>query len=667
MRGVQNEQFTFDYDARGELVKVSKPGGIVERRTVDADGLLVTHSTKNDTPSGVEDRSTLAYFDSTAMTYDARGKLSSLKNKYMAKDTATYTYGGLGALRRNIFTANGFNILGNSFVASIDETYSTDALANVRSQTEVFSMSVGGGGGFLAGPGDSQSSSSSRSSTFAWNTGRQTSLGQVGGQTTFLYDSAGNTVLSTREIASGGSPVTYDDRVAYYNAAGVVRFSERKYHTRVPPGYGTLAWEESFLDRFIEEYRYDPLGRRILVWHKHDCLYAGNVFALACHNASIRRTVWHGDRELMEIQRPIENSLGGTLAEQESDTSLLSLPTKTAVGPPSYVTAWDPSILFGRVAYTYGPAIDQPLSITRLAYTDRNVSQSGAPIHRWPTFTLIPHWDVRGEATFGTFSNGAVRSDTTVSSVERAVQVTWPAGALAYGRLVSANLTGWHGTLMDQKMDQVGTLYRRNRYYDAATGRFTQPDPIGLAGGLNVYGFAGGDPINFSDPSGLCPKEKTGRSCLSPLDGARRVRERSEFGRNLYREKEYHLGTDRLADWGDPVYSVDEGKVVHVGQSTTWGTWVLVAHHDESGAAVSFSAYMHLAFTDSKLRVGGIIGARTRIGFVGTSGYNGCASASQRDCTPVHLHLELWKESAAGAKRGAAGIPARWDPEKHVP
>jgi uncharacterized protein RhaS with RHS repeats len=34
-------------------------------------------------------------------------------------------------------------------------------------------------------------------------------------------------------------------------------------------------------------------------------------------------------------------------------------------------------------------------------------------------------------------------------------------------------------------------------------GRFTQPDPIGLAGGLNLYGFAGGDPANFADPFGL--------------------------------------------------------------------------------------------------------------------------------------------------------------------
>lgn len=32
-----------------------------------------------------------------------------------------------------------------------------------------------------------------------------------------------------------------------------------------------------------------------------------------------------------------------------------------------------------------------------------------------------------------------------------------------------------------------------------------QQDPIGLAGGLNLYGFAGGDPVNFSDPFGLCP------------------------------------------------------------------------------------------------------------------------------------------------------------------
>jgi RHS repeat-associated protein len=61
----------------------------------------------------------------------------------------------------------------------------------------------------------------------------------------------------------------------------------------------------------------------------------------------------------------------------------------------------------------------------------------------------------------------------------------------------------WTGSLIQNKRDLTGLLYIRNRYYDPQTGRFTQEDPIGLAGGLNAYGFADGDPVSYSDPTGL--------------------------------------------------------------------------------------------------------------------------------------------------------------------
>jgi len=47
-------------------------------------------------------------------------------------------------------------------------------------------------------------------------------------------------------------------------------------------------------------------------------------------------------------------------------------------------------------------------------------------------------------------------------------------------------------------------------YYDPMLGQFTQDDPIGVAGGLNTYGYAAGDPVNFSDPFGLSPYELDG-------------------------------------------------------------------------------------------------------------------------------------------------------------
>jgi RHS repeat-associated protein len=49
---------------------------------------------------------------------------------------------------------------------------------------------------------------------------------------------------------------------------------------------------------------------------------------------------------------------------------------------------------------------------------------------------------------------------------------------------------------------ETGLHYNRHRYYDPGVGRFMTPDPIGLAGDINLYRYAP-NPTRWSDPLGL--------------------------------------------------------------------------------------------------------------------------------------------------------------------
>jgi RHS repeat-associated protein len=50
-----------------------------------------------------------------------------------------------------------------------------------------------------------------------------------------------------------------------------------------------------------------------------------------------------------------------------------------------------------------------------------------------------------------------------------------------------------------------GLSFYRNRYYDQGTARWLSEDPIGLAGGANLYAYVGNNPVGYTDPFGLCP------------------------------------------------------------------------------------------------------------------------------------------------------------------
>jgi RHS repeat-associated protein len=143
--------------------------------------------------------------------------------------------------------------------------------------------------------------------------------------------------------------------------------------------------------------------------------------------------------------------------------------------------------LEGRVLYTLGGGLDHPLDIIRLD---------------WYNDVIVPVYSWRRRAVTGFCVNSSqfcAQDFTWPAQTENAQFDDPPVTDPEFGGPVA-----WGGNIIDTQQDGSGLVYKRNRYYDPASGRFTQVDPIGLGGGLSAYGFGGGDQVSFTDPFGLC-------------------------------------------------------------------------------------------------------------------------------------------------------------------
>lgn len=436
------------YDAQGRWTSLVSPGSVTQTRTFDAEGRITAR-----TGPLVND----------ALSYDAAGQLTGGTTVIPATNstqTLTLAYNGLGALQYASGVASSLSY----------EEFKTDALGNrlwIRDDQAIDNVdrtryqSIDAGTGQLASAGLGTSPCGTpglvqRSCHPSWYS---YSLAQD-------HDNAGN-VSATHGTDTRGSDASSAQTVpsetrSFYDAADRLTYFNRHVNNGAT-GEGTGVFEE---------YRYDALGRRVFVRSRRP-----STCSSPCE-AYVQRTVWDGDQLLYEIR-----SSGGASASSTS----MELEGGAQTG--------EAADLYGIVAYAHATGIDQPVGV--LKQYASSVGGSGT----WAYLT--PHASWQGTWSYGTDASGSTCVSVTAACPD------WPGyRATVDGREQGASaptVNVWWGSILRGATTTGGPQYLRNRYYDATTGRFTQLDPIGVVGGLNLYGFGDGDPANFVDPFGLCP------------------------------------------------------------------------------------------------------------------------------------------------------------------
>lgn len=350
----------------------------------------------------------------------------------------------------------------------------------------------------------------------------------------YSYDIAGRLA---REDKGNGTFTTYDytanghvESIVHHDPQGVV-------HSRFDYTYDTLGRVISMTTlEGITTYGYDatgqlttvnlPSGRSIA--YQYDA--AGNRVAVIDNGATTDYSTNNLNQYLTAGSASFNYDLDGNLLSR-SDFGATTrygyddLGRIVSIATPTESLSYEYDALGNRIATVRNGErteyLIDPLGI-------------GDIVAEYNSGGLAAHY-VHGNGLVGRFAPSGSPGFYNFDGLGNTAELTGPSGDvvnsysyLPFGELVDATGAGVNsftfGGQWGVTHETAGNFLMRLRLYDATTGRFVSPDPIGLTGGdNNLYRYVNNQPTMFVDPTGLAgtaPIAAAGLRMRCPLPAA---------------------------------------------------------------------------------------------------------------------------------------------------